>query len=777
MQINDMINRESRAPHYLLHGTSKLTVDQAKLYFRKKLLFDLDQFSPELVSQVMRAYTSNGLVDVKRIFLEALATKDAPNEDTESAELSAQPLLNAGTVRTPAMPPVMRQVHHSPESIERLIMDKCSERQTTGLAHTNLYKLFREKSDDERLIPRKGILKILHMFDILLDKKDFEAFFAKHDRGDGFIEILPFLRVIFPPEEAESNRFAPMDEVKPTRPTLNFHEIVNRREYNAAPSAAPDRHRSVEDLLEHLRIKRHALESAAYAPPSSRPASAAATARYGPPSRPSATPVTAVSMGNNPFQNIPGSPSRGRSAQGGRQSSRATSANGDSRQRAESPSGKVVGFFAPTLDLFSTPHAEFAITSAREGSQFAVSGTGARPTSAPAGTLRTGPRFAQATHSRSGRSPASTMEDAGVQGLNVSKMSPRAPALSLAMPEPALFDSALHDIMQSSLQKALLELTAESPSASPSPVHTPHSPAYASPHSPMSVRESMSERTRPTSASATMRSRGASRGHSASGRGESISRDSSPVRNFFAESPSPSPALAGFGGNTEPIVLVSQVKQQPRVQRPSSAPSTHAGGSPRAQKVQIHFRPESPPSATLCEEAKVSFAPAEPRVPVLHIPKPEEVHKQRPKSSARRSGHKHTEAPAPCHYVMDPNYVDAADSLVFPDTPKLIAHSPAPSSRGPSSARTATTTHTLDSSAFSMSMKAPTFTGQARTKRIDPTGPKLIRQYQMYKNYNRTSNNEYGLFSTHFLKAVRKSNRLHEKQIRSRSPSSQNHVG
>lgn len=730
-------------------------MDQAKLFFRKKLLFDIDCFSPELIAQVMHAYTSNGLIDLKRIFVEAMATKDADDGSSQPA------LLNAGTVRATCLPEALKhmQAQQSPEYIESMIVSKCCERLSHGAKHTNLYKFFRDRSDDPRFLSRKNMLNILHSFDILLDKKAFDAFFNKHDCGSGTIETLEFLKKLFPAQDVESNAFVPEQTYVP-RPNLQFQDIVPRP-VSSSFSAAPDRQRSVEDLLERLRQKRQALETATYAPPHSaasspRPASAAAVLGRG--ARPGATPV--VVNVPNLFGKPPESPlsGSGRSAHRSRPSSRGVSA-GETRAWSPSPAGgRVIGFFAPTLDLFSTPHAELAIQSARDGGHAVAA---ARPTSAPAsgGTLHTGARFAQPPQQRTGsrsrkRGTSAASDDFGFQELRVSQLSPRAPVLSLAAPEPMLFDEALQDIMQSSLQKALLELT-DSPRVSPvqslNTTDRPHS------------------RSRPASASATTRPRSARTPCQAAQHrvkeGNIFTEESANATihtsRAIPETPSSVPSFV----NKEPIVLVTQIKQELRVQRPASAPVSRAKGSPRFQKLS----PSSVAGPATTPSTDSASHSAEPRVPMLNMPNsvgPER--QQRPKTSARsaRRPTRPVDIPVHTNYVLDPSYVDATDSLVFPEGPRLTAPSPSPSPRSAHSTRTFDTAATFTS----VNTKSPVYTGQTRTNRVDPTSPQLSSQYRLYKNYSRTSNNEYGMFSTLYLKAVRKNNRLFEKKIRSRSP-------
>ena len=266
-----MINRESRAPHYLLHGTSRMTMAQARIYFKKKLNFDIDAyFSAELLQQVMSAYTTNGLVEMKRIFLEAMSIKDTPSSyastsastsadgaaggatagnidstgasngasngtiaaagDAENDDILAhRSLLNGAMVTVNKMPSSLKQTRLSPEDIERLLCSKCNERLKNDHPHASLHKMFREGGNsnnnsnngsggsggglnaDARFITRKGMYKVLNQFDIIMDRLDFNAFFAKHDRGDGNIDIHRFLKKLLPPDNVNDNPFVPKD--------------------------------------------------------------------------------------------------------------------------------------------------------------------------------------------------------------------------------------------------------------------------------------------------------------------------------------------------------------------------------------------------------------------------------------------------------------------------------------------------------------------------------------------------------------------------------------
>lgn len=318
-----------------------MTAEQARLYFRKKLLFDIESFSADLVSQVLRAYTVNNLVDVKRILTEAMSIKDtaATTACTTSAAategsvkedfLIPQTLLNGATVTVTKMPSALQQGHQSPEEIESILRTKCNERSKDSHPHASLYKLFRDNGADTRAITRQGMHKLLIQLDIITNDRDFDAFFAKHDRGDGSIDIHAFLKRLLPPESADSDPYVPKDatalhkelvftqalrqvtgyqrEVGNLNGTTNFRldkdflDEVGRavKPVETVRWQLPDEeHRSVEDLLQHLRQKRIEMEAekaAAIGRPGSPRAEAASSA--GPASRSSVRPSSPRASG------------------------------------------------------------------------------------------------------------------------------------------------------------------------------------------------------------------------------------------------------------------------------------------------------------------------------------------------------------------------------------------------------------------------------------------------------------------------------------------------
>ena len=208
--INDLVNRESRAPHYILHGTDKMTMQQAKAFFRQKLHFDIDSLPNNLFERVVQQYSVNGLFEIKTLILQAMSMED--RSDDQDYSLLNRSLLNGSLVSVDRMPNSLKQAKRSPEDIERVICLKCNERLKTNHPHASLHKIFRDStSTDTRVITRTGMGRVLQSFDIIMDSDDFDRFFAKHDRGDGVIDIHTLLKQLLPPDNLNDNPYLPRD--------------------------------------------------------------------------------------------------------------------------------------------------------------------------------------------------------------------------------------------------------------------------------------------------------------------------------------------------------------------------------------------------------------------------------------------------------------------------------------------------------------------------------------------------------------------------------------
>lgn len=220
-KINDMINRESRAPHYLLGANHRMTETQTKEFLRQKLHIDLDQLPREFIEEFHQEYRVNGLIDIKRVMTEAMSIREEKVRGAAFADaigvLPQQTLLNGALVTVDRMPSSLSKARMSPEKIEELIYSKCIERLKNEHPHASLHKMFREAgsgdsfSTDSRTITRRGLRTVFSKFDIIMSEIEFDAFFAKHDRGDGKIDTHFFLKCIMPPMDVDSNPFTPKD--------------------------------------------------------------------------------------------------------------------------------------------------------------------------------------------------------------------------------------------------------------------------------------------------------------------------------------------------------------------------------------------------------------------------------------------------------------------------------------------------------------------------------------------------------------------------------------
>lgn len=260
-KLNEMINRESRAPHYLLHGNTRMTENQAKDFLRGRLGINIDDqsvFSVQLKSAVLQEYRSNSLIDVKRILLEAMAIKEEhvrPAEDLIGTLLPNQTLLNSSTVCIDRLPLTLSKSKISPEKIEELIIQKGTERFKSNLPHASMIKLFRDAEGDSRKISRKGMRTVLYKFDIVMSPEEFEAFFAKHDRGDGYIDIQSFLRVLMPAVDVDASPFVPKDpeRVKLETSLSQVMEEMTGRRHEVNWLNGPSNGRTQPEFLQTLK--------------------------------------------------------------------------------------------------------------------------------------------------------------------------------------------------------------------------------------------------------------------------------------------------------------------------------------------------------------------------------------------------------------------------------------------------------------------------------------------------------------------------------------------
>ncbi len=246
-QLNELTNRESRAPHYLLHHNDRMTLDQAKQFFATKLSIHFNNFSPEMTQDILQEYCEGNLVDVKHIILDAMTMKEDKVRFMGDAVgvLPSQTLVHGAAVSVDSMPSSLKKIVLTPQRIEEIIIHKCEERQKTDHPHATLFKLFRDSyveagqhpgissnHDAQHFISRKGMKSVLHKFDILTTPEEFEVFFMKHANADGTVDVHKFLRHLMPAPNMDQNPFTPKDpSIIKQQQTLAFavEELTGKR--------------------------------------------------------------------------------------------------------------------------------------------------------------------------------------------------------------------------------------------------------------------------------------------------------------------------------------------------------------------------------------------------------------------------------------------------------------------------------------------------------------------------------------------------------------------
>jgi trimeric autotransporter adhesin len=134
---------------------------------------------------------------------QAQAQGPAATGAAASASLSPRP--------RPLLPACLAGSRLTPDDIEQLLRVKCNERTANQHPHSTLQKLFRGSEQSTRVITKAGLRRALGMFDILAEEDAFLAYFSRHDRGDGLIDMQKFLKILLPPENPNDNPLMPKD--------------------------------------------------------------------------------------------------------------------------------------------------------------------------------------------------------------------------------------------------------------------------------------------------------------------------------------------------------------------------------------------------------------------------------------------------------------------------------------------------------------------------------------------------------------------------------------
>lgn len=192
-----------------------MTIPQCKEFLKVRLLLDLDELPRPVIEEIETKYYNNGLVDIKLMLLEAMSLKEEKVRDADEIRgnsLATQTLLNGALVSVDRMPSSLSKSSMTPERIEEIIYLKCTERLKNEQPHASLHKMFRDPdSADSRVITKNGMRNVFSKFDIIMSHEEFDRFFAKHDRGDGKIDIHTLLHCLMPPLNADANPFTPKD--------------------------------------------------------------------------------------------------------------------------------------------------------------------------------------------------------------------------------------------------------------------------------------------------------------------------------------------------------------------------------------------------------------------------------------------------------------------------------------------------------------------------------------------------------------------------------------
>ena len=198
------VSREARAPHYILHSSTRMRLDQFKAFIVQKLQVPTKEVDT-VVRLAVRHYFKDSLVDVRKMLYDAMSFQAAG----EHSGLSAKQRKNRIIVAT-EMPSALKEIKYTPEKIQDMLVLKINERAKNNNPLSTLHKLFKDGSVvATKTVDREKIRGLLRRFDILLCEKDFDSFFKSHDRGDGLIDIRKFLLKLIPQPDYANNPLAP----------------------------------------------------------------------------------------------------------------------------------------------------------------------------------------------------------------------------------------------------------------------------------------------------------------------------------------------------------------------------------------------------------------------------------------------------------------------------------------------------------------------------------------------------------------------------------------
>jgi Ca2+-binding EF-hand superfamily protein len=201
-QIRKLTNREGRAPTMLLAGCNRMSVEQSCEYLQKRLRVKVE---PIFMRKLQSTYNNQGLLDMRRLMRDAMSIQDGGLLGVD------QSLVHGGIVTVDTVPASLQGKRCNPQQVEQMLLDKLHERMTNDHPLSNLHKVFLA-AGDTRTVDKRGLRQVFVTYDIILHEEDLDAFVAKHDRGDGKIDIREFCTRLMSQSTKHKNALLPKDK-------------------------------------------------------------------------------------------------------------------------------------------------------------------------------------------------------------------------------------------------------------------------------------------------------------------------------------------------------------------------------------------------------------------------------------------------------------------------------------------------------------------------------------------------------------------------------------
>lgn len=200
-KLRDLINREGRAPHYLIHIAGRMSPEGAARFLLDKFAVDIDS---ETLQEIAKFYVSSGLIDMKLLLLDVMTVESQTVMGPEKS------LVDGCLVCVDELPASLRATRLSPAQIEDILRRKLSERMKNEHPMSSVHKMFRNTDVvDTRFVSAEGMLQLFNRFDVFMRKEDFKRFFDSHDQGDGRIDTRKLMQYLLPPADYRENPFTP----------------------------------------------------------------------------------------------------------------------------------------------------------------------------------------------------------------------------------------------------------------------------------------------------------------------------------------------------------------------------------------------------------------------------------------------------------------------------------------------------------------------------------------------------------------------------------------